>query len=288
MQVNRHGWSLAETVVAIALLAIVGGAAMGALAAGQRSMREASELRVLRAELRDAGGLLAVEMRGISALDTIPFAADTAFEFFAPLLHGIVCAAGETRLLVIPAAPAGNVAVVAPDTGDMLWIWREDSVLVPGRWDRTRITAYAATTSESCAAAFDHPDVRPQVVELAVGNGTVGAGSPVVAVRRVRYNIYRGSDGGWHLGYRRCDALGPSRCQTVQPVSGPYRPRSGGRSGLTFRYVDSSGAAIINGASPWRVEIVAHPDTATRLRRSMSPASLLDSVAIAVGVRNAR
>ena len=288
MPVDRRGWSLVETVVALALLAIVGGAATSALASGQRSVREASELRALRAELRDAGGLLAGEIRAISALDTVRFAADTAFEFFTAILHGIVCAPGETRLLVIPVAPAGNGAAVAPDTGDVVWIWREDSVIASGRWHRARIAAHAATTNEPCAAAFDDPGAPPRLLELASGFGPIIAGSPVVATRRVRYSIYRGSDGGWYLGYRRCDALGRSHCQTVQPVSGPYRPRSGGRSGLTFRYVDSSGVAITSGAPPWRVEIVAHPDTATRLRRALSPASLLDSVAIAVALRNAR
>jgi type II secretory pathway pseudopilin PulG len=289
MPLGRRGWSLVESSVTIVLLVIVGGAVAGALAAGQRSAREAAELRILRAELRDAAALLSGEIRGISALDTIPFTADTAFEFFTPVLHAIVCAAGDTRLPIIPVALGGTASTAAPDTGDLLWVWREDSIIAPGRWDRTRIAAYSGTTAETCAAAFDHPGARTAVVELASGTGIIEAGAPLMAVRRVRYSVYRGSDGGWYLGYRRCDALGPTRCQTVQPVSGPYRARADGRSGLTLRYFDSTGTASPGGyETPWRVEIVAHPDTSSRFRRSMSPGSLSDSAATVVAIRNAR
>jgi type II secretory pathway pseudopilin PulG len=288
---KRGGWTLVEAAVAVVLLAVIIASVGGALVSGQRAARDAGELRVLRAELRDAAAVLGREIRGTATADTIRFASDTAFEFFAPILAAVTCApSAGARLLLSPLPPRlpAPPATIAPDTGDLVWIFREDSVLPPGHWTRTAIDAYNPTGSDSCDPDLTAFGSQPRVLAVSPETGALDAGAPVVIVRRGRYSIYRASDGAWYLGYRRCDALGPSRCQAVQPVAGPYRARAGGEAGIEFRYVDSTGVdPAPTRQSIWRVDLVVRSDTASPVRRGMRRRAVDDSTVLSIAVRNA-
>ena len=119
----------------------------------------------------------------------------------------------------------------------------------------------------------------------------VHRGAPVRFIRRGRYSLYRSSDGSWYLGYRRCNAMGPSVCGAIQPLSGPYRayssnPRS---TGLLFEFFDGSGAHLPPGSSSLplaRVDITARSESRQRIAiegRSWMPA---DSATVSIAVRN--
>ena len=291
-----RGWTLLELVIALVIFGVVAALGMAAIASEQRDARAASRIRAMRAELRDATGVLAQELRGASpATDTLRLAADTAVEFFAPLLTAITCAPGSgARLLLVP--PLNSAAMQPalgpqPDTGDLAWIWEQDSVRTPGTWRRWRVAAFGSDASESCTAALAPLAGQPLLLTVAGDAGMVPAGAPVQLVRRGRYSIYRASDGDWYLGYRRCDALGPSRCQAVQPVAGPYRARSGGTAGIHFRYfgegdTELAGPAAATGA--WRVDVVLRSDTSLSSLLARRSGPLDDSVLMSVGLRNAR
>jgi hypothetical protein len=113
---------------------------------------------------------------------------------------------------------------------------------------------------------------------------SVHRGSPVRFVRHVRYDVYRGGDSKWYLGYRRCTG----GCAPVQPVSGPYESSVG--PPIEFRYFTRSGASLVgNGPTTdvTRVEIVSH----ARYRRPVQlpglPAPLIgDSATVTVAIRN--
>lgn len=290
------GWTLLELVMALVIFGVVAGLGAAAIASEQRNARAAARIRAVRAELRDATGVLAQEFRGVSpAADTIRLAADTAVEFFAPLLTAITCAAGNgSRLLLVPpliAEGPGPLTGAQPDTGDLVWIWEEDSVRTPGSWRRWRVAGYSTGVTEDCSVALAPPVAQPHVLTVLGDAGTVPAGAPVQVVRRGRYSIYRASDGGWYLGYRRCDALGPSRCQSVQPVAGPYRARSGGTPGIEFRYFGETGSELTGVAAAtetWRMEVVLRSDTSLSAAVARRAGALDDSVVMAVGLRNAR
>lgn len=286
LPVTRRGWTLLESLVAMILLAVVTAFVAGSMSRAQRSGREAAEARVLRAELRDAASVLGAELRAVSALDTVRLAADTAVEFFTPILVAIVCAESEgVRLLLAPIPGRLPAESVNPDTGDRLWVWREDTVLPPGRWLRRRIASHAAGSPGMCDG---FTAAAPREVQLAESAGRMGAGTPAIVVRSGRYSIYRSSDAAWYLGYRRCDAEGASRCQAVQPVAGPYGPRVNGSAGIEFRFFDSAGEPLQAGAGhPWRVDMVVRPETTGALRRPLRSALLSDSTALSVAVRNA-
>ena len=290
------GWTLVELLVALTILGIITALGAVTIASEQREAQTAARLRAVRAEIRDAASVLSQELRGIApADDTLPLAADTAVEFFAPILTAVTCAQGSgARLLLVPpiaAIDAGLPAGAQPDTGDLAWVWVEDSLRTPGAWHRWRVEAYGATAGESCNAALEPIGALPQLLTIFGDAGIVPAGAPVQLVRRGRYSIYRASDGGWYLGYKRCDALGPSRCQGVQPVAGPYRVRADGVAGIHFRYFGEDGNQLTDEAvitHAWRVEVIARSDTALSALLSRRPGVLDDSVVMTVSLRNAR
>lgn len=290
------GWTLVELLVALAILGIITAVAAATMASEQREAHAAARLRAVRAEIRDAASVLAQELRGMApAADTLPLAADTAVEFFAPILTAVTCAQGSgARLLLVPplsAIDAGLPAGAQPDTGDLAWVWVEDSLRTPGSWHRWRVEAYGAAAGESCNAALEPIGAPPQVLTIFGDAGIVPAGAPVQLVRRGRYSIYRASDGAWYLGYKRCDALGPSRCQGVQPVAGPYRVRADGVAGIHFRYFGEGGDHLADAAvttHTWRVDVIARSDTALSTLFSRRPGVLDDSVVMTVALRNAR
>ncbi|HEX9218918.1 MAG TPA: hypothetical protein VF858_00385, partial [Gemmatimonadaceae bacterium] len=119
----------------------------------------------------------------------------------------------------------------------------------------------------------------------------LGPGVPIRFVRRGRYSLYRASDGDWYLGYRRCNALGPSVCGAIQPLSGPYRGYSSNRdaTGLLFEYFDSQGERLSAGSPGLelaRVDITARAQSRHQVlveQRAVIPA---DSGAVSIAIRN--
>jgi hypothetical protein len=104
--------------------------------------------------------------------------------------------------------------------------------------------------------------------------------------RRVRYSVYRGGDGKWYLGYRRC----VTTCAAIQPISGPYESRSG--PPLSFRYFVGSGARL-SGNGPTnevaRVEIVSRANYVRPLALpGISGSRTGDSAVATVALRNRR
>jgi type II secretory pathway pseudopilin PulG len=293
----RHGWSVLELIVTLVVMGIVVALAAATLISEQRDARAAARLRAARAEIRDATSVLAQELRGASpATDTLRLAADTAVEFFAPVLTAVTCAQGSgARLLVVPPVFAIgetlSTTTAQPDTGDLVWIWVEDSLRAPGSWHRWQVVSFATAAGETCDPELEPIGSQPQVLTIVGDAAVVPPGAPVQLVRRGRYSIYRASDGGWYLGYKRCDALGPSRCQGVQPVAGPYRVPTGDSPGIHFRYFGEAGDELtgdVAATGTWRIEVIARSDTAHAALLSRRIGVLDDSVVMTVALRNAR
>lgn len=282
------------TLVVMGVIVALGASAM---ASEQRDARASARLRAVRAELRDATGVLAQELRGVSpAADTIRLAADSAVEFFTPILTAVTCAQGSgQRLLLVPPVASSGAAQQAtgaqPDTGDLAWIWEEDSLRTPGSWRRWRVASHVAAVNDSCSVGLEPQVGQPQQLTVVGDAGTIPAGAPVKLVRRGRYSVYRSSDGAWYLGYKRCDALGPSRCQAVQPVAGPYRARLRAVSGIHFRFFGEDGGEITGpepGTPIWRVAVIIRSDTSQSALFTRRARALDDSVVMTVSLRNAR
>lgn len=292
----RRGLSVVEVLVCVVLSSLVVALAMGALSSEQRHSREAADIRAVRADLRDAAAIMARELRGaVVDGDSLPFVADTAFESFAPILTGVTCAGGFGPVLFLsPQKKNGGgfltSLLVAPDTGDLVWVWQSGVTSWPEGWRRYRIAGFSEASSAACG--IDPRSGARAFVLAVVGDVTaVPAGTPVQIIRRGRYSIYRSANGDWNLGYRRCDALKTQSCRAVQPVAGPYRIRAGSIAGIQFRFYDSAGS-LIAGPGPVgnvrRAEIIVRSDTTRARFRVRRGRPLDDSAAIVVAFRNGR
>ena len=300
---TRNAFTLIELAVVLALLGVIGSAMGMLLLRQQRFYRGASELLYAREGVRDAMEVLASDLRGIGAGDTVRLMTDTAIEVFAPIGASVVCQVVGGLDVGLPAAfPSGNTLtafLVQPDTGDLALFYREADDN-GSHWERHRIRGFVsrslASTCPTSSGLVRDEDVAGgrqgyQIsLEYPLG-GAVRPGAPVRFIRRGRYSLYRASDGEWYLGYRRCNAIGASVCGAVQPLSGPYRGYNGdrGATGLLFEYFDAVGARLDASASMpdlARVDITARAESRQRLAigsRSFTPA---DSATMTIAIRN--
>jgi prepilin-type N-terminal cleavage/methylation domain-containing protein len=299
----RLGFTLIELAIVLGILGVVGSAIGLTLLRQQRFYRGTEELVGAREGVRDAIEILSTDIRGMSIADTARLLADSAVEMFASVGSSVVCQiAGLEIGLPAGKSSRGNTLtalLTQPDTGDLALFLR-DSSDGGSFWERHRIAAFSARSrattcppSSGFAAAgdVDATETAFGVVLSTALSDHVHRGAPVRFIRRGRYSLYRSSDGSWYLGYRRCNALGPSVCGAIQPLSGPYRaystnPRS---TGLLFEFFDRSGVRLPPGSSLLalaRVDITARSESRQKLvveGRSWMPA---DSATVSVAVRN--
>jgi prepilin-type N-terminal cleavage/methylation domain-containing protein len=299
----RLAFTLIELVVVLFILGVVGGAIGLTLLRQQRFYRGATELLYAREGVRDAMELLSTDIRGMSTADTARLLADSAMELFASIGSSVVCqiAGAEIGLPEAVSSPGNTLTAFTtePDTGDLVLFYR-DSIDAGSQWERHRIAGFgsrpiAATCPASTGfnrAGDAGAGARGFLVTLSSPlSSHVARGAPVRFIRRGRYSLYRAGDGESYLGYRRCNAMGPSVCGAIQPLSGPYRAYSSseGSTGLLFEYFDALGARLGAGASPLalaRVDVTARAESRQRLSvegRSWTPG---DSATVALGIRN--
>ena len=299
---TRFGFTLLELAIVLGILGLMGSAIGLTLLRQQRFYRGMEELVDAREGVRDAVEILSTDIRGMSMSDTARLMADSALEIFANVGTSVVCQiVGSEIGLPAGVSPRGNTLsafLTQPDTGDLALFLR-DSSEAGSHWERHRITGFSARSnaaacpaSTGLAPAGDDPTATAFGVMLSTPlSNHVRRGAPVRFIRRGRYSLYRSSDGNWFLGYRRCDALGPSVCGAIQPLSGPYRayssnPRS---TGLLFEFFDGSGVRLPKGSSPLalaRVDITARSESRQRLMiegRGWTPS---DSATVSVAARN--
>lgn len=296
---SRSGFTLIEIVAVIGLAALLGGFVSTTFASQQRWFRATSESLDVRRSVRDAVVILAEEIRGASARDTIRLMADSAMELFSGLGAAIAC--GSVSSSDVALAPTNATALgfsswlSVPDTGDLALIYRSARG-APGVWERYRIRGVSTRpTSSVCSAssglAGAGSSSLSNVLALLPAPAPVPSGTPLRFIRRGRYSLYKSSDGKWYLGYRRCNALGASVCGSIQPLSGYYRPYSAdtSRTGILFRYLDPGGAQLSSGSDPLRIariEVVARALSPTPVAIGGSARTAGDSAIVTAALRN--
>jgi prepilin-type N-terminal cleavage/methylation domain-containing protein len=302
---RRSGFTLLELAIVLGILGVVGSAIGLTLVRQQRFYRGTEELVGAREGVRDAVEILSTEIRGMSIADTARLLADSAVEMFASVGSSVVCQIGGSEIgLPGAVSPRGNTLtafLTQPDTGDIALFLR-DSSEGGSLWERHRITGFstrsAATACPATSGFSPATDVDAIATAFLVVLSTplsdhVHRGAPVRFIRRGRYSLYRSSDGSWYLGYRRCNALGPSVCGAIQPLSGPYRAYSSNppSTGLLFEFFDGSGARLAAGSPSLklaRVDISARSESRQSLMvegRAWTPA---ESATVSIAVRNRR
>jgi type II secretory pathway pseudopilin PulG len=297
---SRIGASLIEILAVLAITGIVATAIAQTLIRQQRLYRVTSEQIDTRRSVRDALDVLSQEIRNTSASDTVRLISDSAVEVFSTIGSSVACTTlGASDLGLAPPATSGIGAtswITEPDSGDFALIYRSAGGS-PGNWERyrikslgTRVTSTACPSMSGPSSGFNSSS-SSYVLTLATPPPAIRAGSPVRFLRRSRYSLYRSSDGKWYLGYRRCNALGPSVCGSIQPLSGYYRAYSSDttKTGLLFRYFDAAGAQFSSGSDPTRlarIQITARAVSAVTVTLDGSARSSGDSGVVTAALRN--
>lgn len=302
----RRGFSLPELMISLLVLAVVGGAIYESLRRQQQVFRSIALMVAVRGDVRDAAEVVAADLAAASPLDTLPLVADSAVEFYSAIAASLTCdsAPGYTIRMPPEKLQSGyrlTTLLATPDSGDVLLVFNYDSAATAGepRWDRhaiasvsSRPASFACPPSTGFTTLADATAPSYVITLKGAASAGVRAGAPVRLLRRTRYSLYRSSDSDWYLGSRRCNPLGPSACNAIQPLSGPYAPysRAGGQSGIALRYFDVVGASLLpsSGSSKVsRVEVTVRARSRTRVTLGTTrSAPYVDSTALSIALRN--
>lgn len=301
----RRGFALAELLVSILLISIVGGAIAGGLRRQQQVFRSIAVMVSTRGDARDAAEVLAADLSSASPMDTLTVTVDSAVEFFSLIGASVSCENAPGYVVRLPPEKLLNgyrltALLAAPDSGDMLLVFNDDSSATAGepRWDRHVIAAVSsASAGSACPAATGFTTAADQSAPAYVltlsgaSSDGVASGAPVRILRRTRYSLYRASDSRWYLGQRRCGSLSPPACGAIQPVSGPYMAYAGtGQSGIALRYLDGASLPLWSPGGTSRValiEMTVRVRAATPIQlRGPVPTQYLDSAALSIALRN--
>jgi hypothetical protein len=240
---SRAGTSLVELIIALALAALVLGAATSSLLHQQRGARWAGALGGAESQMRPLVQLLPAELAPLDAGagDVVSGAAsDSTLQIRAVVASSLACDSAASTLTLLPDAAAGVATggvARAPIAGDSLWLYPNDSL----GWQPRRVMGVthgitvcglpASPAGPAYRLALDAPANAP-------------GGTPVRVTRQERYVVYRASDGWWYLGARAWSATTGSFA-APQPIAGPFlRSRASGEI-TGFRYFDSLGAAVV-------------------------------------------
>lgn len=276
----RRGTTLAELLVAMTMLGVIGATAAGTLVQQGRVRTRVVGRLAGEAQLREAMAPLVADL-GTASPAAGDFRAgearDSALELRVTIATAYVCRTDGDPARTIDAIPLSGLHGRMVLAGDTAWLFQD------GVWDAAGVAAAfrAPPATPSCSAqARDGVVLR---VTLAPGvHLTVGA--PVRFTRRMRYSLYRGSDARTWLGLREWSASAGT-FSTVQPVAGPFD-----RAGTRFRYLDTLGTELRSGTASGTELGAVRIDLRSETPRGRAVADTADvpRAALTVGLRNRR
>jgi prepilin-type N-terminal cleavage/methylation domain-containing protein len=293
---RRDAFTLVELVIVVALLGTLMAAVMGVVLRQQRFYGAATEVITTHDILRQGLDVLESELRGLTPSDgDISAMTSSSVEFRAAAGASVVCTIDASRTLL--AIPPSAVASRQPLTAWIAAPARGDSVLVydpgtdPGpdddRWTKRALaadptpgascptTTGLTTTAAEAAAAWTLRLAAPL-------DSTVPAGAALRFFRRARYQLYRGSDALWYLGYSDCLPVRSPPCSVVQPVSGPY-----GAAGVRFDFFDTLASATADPRRVARIDVLTRAESPRAVHYARGGvARLRDSLATSIALRN--
>ncbi len=294
----RHGYTLIELVVSMAILGIVGSVLANIMMGQQRFFQRTVEQMSVRRELRTAMNLLPTELRGVSsAAGDITDFTTSSVTFRSTLGASIVCAKTSTTSIDLPPTNTARMITsnwyVQPAVGDTVFAVRNDSSGTKGDfWTAHRITAIATATSYCVGSVYvdstrDVGKTRYRLTVTPALPDSVVAGSGLRFTRSGKYTLVQQASGRYYLS--RSEYLNGA-WSTAVPVSGPYRaPTSGG---LSLSFYDSTGVVVSTVANATKIARIDLVLRAQGLSSSgtfgSATTTVIDSVALRVALRNRR
>ncbi|GAC1692967.1 MAG: hypothetical protein NVS9B3_11280 [Gemmatimonadaceae bacterium] len=303
---HRRAFTLAEIVVAMVLLGVVGGVVVAVLGQQQRFYRTTAALVENRTQLREAGQILATDLRGTSSAGgDIRAMTAHALDVVANMGSAVVCDIATTTRDVVDVPPltlaTGNTLtawLVRPKEGDLAFVYDAGRGRETGRdqWQVVSLDSIRAGTGASwCPAASrftsdaDRTVPRYRLFLHAPLSSTTTAGAPIRFGRAIRYRFYQ-VRGGWYLGFDDCQGGRFTACSGIQPVAGPYAAGGGGGGGggLGFHYYDDLGAPTGDPRKVARIDVLLRTETRSVQERFGigGEARVRDSLTVTIAVRN--
>ena len=230
---SRQGFTLLELLVATGTVQ------------QQRALGKQMDVLAGRAELRLTAESLPAELRelvpGSSDIQRGE-AGDTSIQLRGTIGAAIVCDTLKQRVVLAPATSAPPLVASflrAPVATDTLWVLDTTRA-----WSAHIITSVQIVSTGACRLGGPAPTPTSAADRYSLGIADAAIPPPGRAVRvtrPIRYSLYKSSDKLWYLGARDWNSTS-HQFNTIQPVSGPFMAPAA--HGLTFAYLDSSGATI--------------------------------------------
>ena len=263
---SRRGTSLAELLVALAMLGVVAAVLLRMLAGNMRHYQSQTQIIDRAQNLRAAAALLTTELRQLNAADGDLYGATPiSLSMRAMRRLGFVCAeppAGGTHLAIRASLQFGS-RNFDPATDSLL-------IYAAGEWLAAPLTAVRAGTCADGAPA--------DLLETGrASDDHVEEGAPVRAFEPVSYRLYRAGDGEWQIGL---EAGG----DVIQPLVGPVTA-----AGLELEYRDAASAPTTDLRAIASIAIRLRMPTAQNVRGPNGTLiRAVDSLDVAVALRNNR
>lgn len=287
----QGGFTLVELLVGIVVAGIVGAATLSITIHQERTAYALDDVMNTRRAVREGADVLRYDLRAIApALGAIYRASDTFVEFRMTTGFSVLCALDSARTsIVVPARAATGTSltswIISPEPGDTVMLYHAAPDPDSARWD-VAVLASTPAVGRTCPVGLDPGGAEVRVPALTARLTAplppgVAVGAALRFVRRARYELYRGGDGSWYLGFADCLQTRTVACATLQPVSGPYPP-----NGVRFRFIDSTATPTSDPRRVARIEVVIRGESIVRRRVSGLPDVFKDSVALIITPRN--
>lgn len=298
----RRGLTLPELLVAMFLLAVVGGGLTRVLLKQQQYYKDASASAGAKRELRLGATVLPAELRSISSSGgDILTMSESELRLRAYVGSSIICAKNADEIWLPPTNLARHTLsswTSRPDVGDTVFVY--DEGLLTGSQDDTwamhTIIAKDTDAAACPGAPYTDPVLDPPAVKRRYWYrlnsnlpATVQTGAAIRFTRPIRYRIYQEASGAWYLGL---EEYANGSWGAASPLAGPFRPFAAAddpTSGLQFRFYDSLGVRVTNMANRTevaRVDVFLRTDAGVSAITERKGNTIQDSVLMRVAIRN--
>jgi len=246
---SRRGFTLAELLIVMVIMGIVGMAMTRLLLNSQRITRRQSQQVTLQSNLRAGLALMPTELREInvdaSGSDILAMAQDS-IRYRAMRNFGLACSVTATQVVMRGTNSFGYRAIAANQDSLLLFVENDDSRMSDDAWIPYRVTGVAGGTCPDGAAATTL--TVSGAANIPVANVLLEA--PIRSFEVMTLKLYAADGRSW-LGARVGTAA------AIEPVLGPLHADSG----LVMTYLAADGSVTATPANVRSVEIRMRGET---------------------------